>query len=180
MRSIKIMLPLLVLMVFIIGLPRAGAQNGESTAHRIEGNYQVVVKPDHYPGYTTIVRVTQIDAQRIKLSGTYEGIPLTVLGVLRNENVSSGMDTYDVVVRNSLFSGKVVLNFQPVNKECSITGFGSGKYNYLGLTGSATATITGVNSQIHFSIGWIMGVLLLIGVGTLIFWLGQRRHPTGR
>lgn len=179
MRIIKIMLPI-ILIVLTIGLPRVEAQSNKPGDYRIDGNYRVVIKPDHYPSYSTIVTVTRIDSQNIKISGTYDGLPLIARGVLRNGSSSPGMDTYDIEVRNSLFSGKVVLNFQPINKECRINGFGSGNYNYLGLAGSATGTITGVNSKIHFNISAIILILLIIGAMGLFLWLSHRHQPTGK
>lgn len=177
MRLAKIMLPILFI-VFVIGLPETGAESTKSGAYSVDGNYQVIIKPDHYPDYSTMVTITKVDAQNIKINGTYDGIPLTARGVLRNGASSVGIDTYDVKVSNGFFSGKIVLSFRPQDKGCQISGFGRGSYNYLGRSGSAAAVITGVKSKVNFNSSTTLLALLIIGTVIMILWFSRRREPT--
>lgn len=166
----------------MVGTSPAGAEDTKATkahSHQIDGNYRVTIKPDHHSSYSTIIKVTRIDEQNIKLSGTYDGFPLAARGVLRQQASAAEMDTYDFAVNNSFFSGRIVLSFQPADGGCRIIGAGSGDYNYLGFSGTASATISGENSRTRINTGMIGLIIGVMAVG-LLFWLSWRWQPTGK
>jgi hypothetical protein len=160
----KTMIVVISVFLVIAGISAQACARENSAQQWLNGSYRLSIKAGDYRPYSTDVTITSLDEKTIKISGDFDGLPVTAQGSIQaDKSALPAIAVYQFKVNNEVFNGQAVLTFNQQNGLCRITGSGSGAYHYLGTSGISSAFVTGVketNRRSHVTWAVLVGVLM--------------------
>ncbi|HEX3010886.1 MAG TPA: hypothetical protein VHQ70_02460, partial [Syntrophomonadaceae bacterium] len=115
--------------------------NGQSNPS-FTGTYLVQIKTSSGDDYSAKIGIEDLGDDKIKLSGNFDGMPLTAIGK-RSEEKS---DTSGYIFKTNipkLYNGTAVMDLRYEDNQYKLSGSGKGTYQYQGFSGQSSFKITG-------------------------------------
>ncbi|HEX3011779.1 MAG TPA: glycosyltransferase family 39 protein [Syntrophomonadaceae bacterium] len=107
------------------------------------GTYDVnVISHPHYE-YSTKIGIEDLGNGKIKVTGNFDGIPLSAIGYQTGKAVKTRSVYNFKISLPKLFNGSASMALQYQNNNYKLSAHGKGTYNYQGTPGHGSARITG-------------------------------------